>query len=79
LLKTQAAAFYLHLYELDRTYFAFTLNVLKIRNETSWLERSPAKHGRLGFILSWVIPKTLKMVSAANLALTLSIEELSRG
>jgi len=28
--------------------------------------------GRLGLILSWVIPKTLKMVSAASLALTLS-------
>jgi len=23
-----------------------------------WLERSPAKHGRLGLIFSWVIPKT---------------------
>jgi len=40
--------------------------------------RSPAKHGRLGFILSWIIPKTLKMVSAAALALTLSISELLR-
>jgi len=38
-----------------------------------WLERSPAKHGRLSLSLSWVIPKTLKMVSAASLALTLSI------
>jgi len=35
-----------------------------------WLKRSPAKHGRLGLILSWVIPKTSKMVSAAFLALT---------
>jgi len=25
-----------------------------------WLERSPAKRGRLGMIHSWVIPKTLK-------------------
>jgi len=32
-----------------------------------------AKHDRLGLILSWVVPKTLKMVSAASLALTLSI------
>jgi len=38
-----------------------------------WLECSPTKHGRLVLILSWVIPKTLKMVSAASLALTLCI------
>jgi len=38
-----------------------------------WLERSPAKHGRLGLIFSWVIPKTLKIVSAASLALKLRI------
>jgi len=38
-----------------------------------WLERSLAKHGRLCLILSWVIPKTLKMISAAFLALTLSM------
>jgi len=37
------------------------------------IERSPAKHGRLGLIISWVMPKTLKMISAAYLALTLSI------
>jgi len=35
------------------------------------LERSPAKHGRLGFVFSWVIQMTLKMVSAASLVLTL--------
>jgi len=29
--------------------------------------------GRLGLIFSWVIPKTLKMVFAVSLALTLSI------
>jgi len=33
-----------------------------------WLERSPAKHGRLGLIVSWVKPKTLKMVSTASLS-----------
>jgi len=32
------------------------------------IERLPAKRGRLGLILSWVIPYTLKMVSAASLA-----------
>jgi len=37
-----------------------------------WLERSPAKHGRLGLIRSWVILKTLKMVSVVSHALTLS-------
>jgi len=37
------------------------------------VESSLAKHGRLGLILSWVISKTLKLVSAASLALTLSI------
>jgi len=35
--------------------------------------RLPAKHGKLGLILSWVIPKTLKMVSVVTLALTFSI------
>jgi len=29
--------------------------------------------GKLGLVLSWVILKTLKMVSAASIALTLSI------
>jgi len=37
------------------------------------LESSPVKHGSLGLILSWVIPNTLKRVSAAFLALKLSI------
>jgi len=35
--------------------------------------------GRLDLILSWVTPKTKKMVSAASLALTLSILELRGG
>jgi len=34
---------------------------------------TPAKRGRLGLILSWVILKTLKMVSAISLALMLNI------
>jgi len=40
-----------------------------------WLERSPAKHGRLGLIFSWVTPKSLKMVSAASLAFGLCVSE----
>jgi len=38
------------------------------------LERSPTKRVRMSLILSWVIPKTLKTVSAASLALTISAE-----
>jgi len=38
---------------------------------TKWLESSPAKRGKQGLTLSWVIAKTLKMISDASLAFTL--------
>jgi len=38
------------------------------------LEHSLVKHGRMDLILSWIIPKTSKMVSAAFLALTLAFQ-----
>jgi len=55
------------------SYRTFSTLILLKFNVALWLERLLAKHGRVCLILSCVIPKTLKMISAAFLALTLSI------